>query len=118
MSPGPKTRSSSPMEVENVCSRSFARASLTEIAWAGLADFFDLPEDFKKDSASVRVFHSWQAGHWPDHLANSLPHWEQKKTVVDLDTRKLYPFQILILLTIPVGVFFKLFEAGFDMGYI
>ena len=32
---------------------------------------------------SVRVFHSLQAGHWPDHLVYSLPQDEQKKMTFD-----------------------------------
>jgi hypothetical protein len=31
--------------------------------------------------SSTYVFHSPQAGHLPSHLGESLPHWEQMKTV-------------------------------------
>lgn len=66
MSPGPRTRSSSPMPVENVYPVWEESASLTEKLSAGLID--TEPPDFvlavfKNGVASVRVFHSWQAGH-------------------------------------------------------
>ena len=40
--------------------------------------------DLVKELASVRVFHSLQAGHCPDHLVNSLPQEPQKKIMLDL----------------------------------
>lgn len=61
------------------------------IDWVcGALRILDLLPDllgFVNEVASVRVFHSLQAGHWPDHLVNSLPQEEQKKIVLDLAMR-------------------------------
>ena len=40
------------------------------------------PEAFGATLSSAKVFHSWQAGHCPIHLADSYPQFWQKKAVV------------------------------------
>lgn len=47
------------------------------VGWIGVVlCFLELLGVFMSESAAVRVFHSRQEGHLPDHLENSLPHWE------------------------------------------
>lgn len=82
--PVPKTRSSSMMPVEKFWLTSFLRASfgVTAVVFENCLVECDLC-DLVKLPTSTRVFHSWQAGHWPDHLANSLPQELHIKITVD-----------------------------------
>ena len=49
------------------------RACFGEIGLTGENDLEEEREGRVKEVTSERVFHCLQAGHWPDHLVNSLP---------------------------------------------
>ncbi len=95
------------MLVENDCPARHLTASLgvvvlAVVRWEDLIGLAILP-------TSTRVFHSWQAGHWPDHLANSLPQELHIKRVEDFAIETVYTRPVIKLSTIDDTVPFWLF---------
>ena len=85
--PPPRTLSSSLNPVENLSS-AFSSTALRGTGFLsgplnpGVCPAKTAPALLSGAGASVMVFHSLQAGHWPTHLADSCPQLLQKNTVL------------------------------------